>query len=201
MEYASRQVDRYVGANGVLKNLVAASDEETLAKLESELVFLRHAELMERPMGECATLREIHRHLFQDVYAWAGQYRTINMQKDTEMFCHHPLIEENVERIMLGLAAEKELAGLGPEAFSERAAYYLGEINMVHPFREGNGRTQRAFLSRIAQRAGYLLAWKNVTQSEMIRASVVSARTADNSLFAGIILRELGFAPGQVPDI
>lgn len=191
MDYASRQTDVYVGANGVLKNLLGATDETTLERQESQLVYLRQAKLATISLNEYATLPDIHRFLFQDVYEWAGEYRTINMQKGSEMFCHHPLIAQNIEKIMRSLVKENQLVGLPPQQFSERAAYYLGEINMVHPFREGNGRTQRTFLSRLAQKTGYQLSWNHISQDEMIQASIISARAADNSLFVGMILRGL----------
>jgi cell filamentation protein len=72
------------------------------------------------------------------------------------------------------LGSENYLAGYNPSAFSERAAYYLGELNALHPFREGNGRAQREFISHLARVNGYSIAWENIAQAEMLGASIQS---------------------------
>lgn len=66
------------------------------------------------------------------------------------------------------------LAGLSADVFSARAAYYFGELNALHPFREGNGRTQREFISHLAQASGFYIAWENVSQADMLAAAVQS---------------------------
>ena len=89
------------------------------------------------------------------------------------------------------------LKGLDAVAFSTRAAYYLGEINALHPFREGNGRAQREFINHLAFRNGYFIEWKNISQQDMIQASIESFHKADNAKFAAFIcnnLRELPVA-------
>jgi fido (protein-threonine AMPylation protein) len=95
------------------------------------------------------------------VYAWAGQLRTIDISKGGNRFAHHGFIAGAAASIFAGLAVEKYLAGLAPDAFSDRAAHYLGELNALHPFREGNGRAQREFISHLAQANGYYIAWEN----------------------------------------
>lgn len=72
------------------------------------------------------------------------------------------------------LGKEKHLTGLEPAAFSDRAAHYLGELNALHPFREGNGREQREFISHLAHNSGYYIAWENVNRADMLQASVES---------------------------
>jgi len=67
--------------------------------------------------------------------------------------------------------------------FAHRAAYYLGEINVLHPFREGNGRTQRVFFNELAQQAGYQLHWDAISSQQMIDASILSLMQGDNSGF------------------
>jgi cell filamentation protein len=94
------------------------------------------------------------------LYEWAGQLRTIDIGKGGNRFANHMQIENAAEPIFQQLAKENQLAGLGAEAFSDRAAYYLGEMNALHPFREGNGRAQREFISHLAHVNGYYIAWE-----------------------------------------
>jgi cell filamentation protein len=99
-------------------------------------------------------------------------------------------IESAAVPIFRQLAKENHLAGLGPEAFSDRAAYYLGELNALHPFREGNGRAQREFISHLAQANGYYVAWENVSPAELLAAFIASFH-GDISELAGFIRRNL----------
>ena len=89
------------------------------------------------------------------------------------------------------LAKEKLLINLDAPSFITRAAFYLGEINAIHPFREGNGRTQREFIRQLALHAGHPLSWSLVgtgfTQQQMIDASILSHTRGDNSTLAAII--------------
>jgi len=87
------------------------------------------------------------------------------------------------------LAAENHLVGLDVDAFASRAAYFLGELNAVHPFREGNGRTQREFLRELGLKTGHYIDWRAVTAEEMIEASQLSHRSGDSSLFTKMILK------------
>ena len=123
---------------------------------------------------DLAHLQAIHRHLFGDLYDWAGLLRTIDISKGEARFAHHAHIESAAASIFRRLAQENHLAGLGEGAFSDRAAYYLGELNALHPFREGNGRAQREFISHLAQANGYYVAWENIAQAEMMEASIES---------------------------
>lgn len=115
----------------------------------------------------------------------------IDISKDGTRFCHYPFIEMQLDRLGRELEGENWLEQLPVETFCERAAYYLGEWNMVHPFREGNGRVQRTLLSQLAAQAGYLLNWQTTTAKEMIHASRMSAHAGDNSLFASLVRREI----------
>ena len=84
------------------------------------------------------------------------------------------------------------MAGLPADRFAERAAYYLGEVNAAHPFREGNGRTQREFIRELGLTAGHYLDWRKTAPEEMIEASRVSHVTGDASPFANIIRKCVG---------
>ncbi|MBV8806369.1 MAG: Fic family protein [Myxococcales bacterium] len=164
-------------ASGVLKNRFGIADEATLEATEASLVAFRSYELAQRPLAgkfDLAHLQAIHRYLFGDVYEWAGQLRTIDISKGGNAFAHHGYIVTAAQPIFAALAREQHLAGLLPPAFSARAAHYLGEINALHPFREGNGRAQREFVSHLAHANGYYLAWESIAPDRMLQASIES---------------------------
>ena len=160
---------------GVLRNRLNIADEVTLEEAEADLAAIRSYELSRSPLEgsfDLAHLRAIHRHLFGDVYEWAGELRKIDISKGGNPFAHWAHIESAAEPIFRQLAQEHHLSGLGPDAFSERAAYYLGEMNALHPFREGNGRAQREFISHLAHANGYYIAWEHVSRAEMLTAAI-----------------------------
>jgi cell filamentation protein len=176
-------------ATGVLKNRFSITDEATLEATEASLVALRSYELAQQPLAggfDLAHLQAIHRYLFGDVYEWAGQLRTIDIAKGGDAFAHHAYIGVAAKPIFAQLAREERLAGLEPPAFSARAAHYLGEMNALHPFREGNGRAQREFISHLAHANGYYIAWESVAPAQMLRASIESFQ-GDLSKLAVII--------------
>jgi cell filamentation protein len=94
---------------------------------------------------------------------------------------------------------EDYLKGLDLAAFSERAAHYLGEINALHPFREGNGRAQREFINHLAYKNGYSIEWTSVSQDAFIQASIESFHKGDNSKFAAFIRDNLRKIPNDDP--
>ena len=162
---------------GVLRNRFGIEDAAELEGVEAEMVAARSRELVKSPLNgrfDLPHLQAIHRYLFGDLYEWAGRLRTVDISKNGHMFAHHGHLANAGVEIFQKLAVEKRLAGLGPDVFSARAAYYFGEINALHPFREGNGRTQREFVSHLAQAGGYYIAWEDVEPPEMMKASIAS---------------------------
>jgi cell filamentation protein len=144
------------------------------------------AELAAHPIsGHCNLehLGAVHRHLFADLYEWAGQPRTVAIAKG-DMFCSAQHIESYAADIFGRLARERHLTALPREQFVERLASYLGDVNALHPFREGNGRTQRAFFSQLAQNAGYRLDWTPVDRERNISASISAMRGDEQPLRA-----------------
>lgn len=153
----------------LLRNLVGAQDQVTLDTIEGDLVFVRLVQLMDHPpppTGDLAELQAIHHHLFQDIYDWAGQPRTVDMSKNVdggEPFLPFSRIEHAIAiSVVAQLREERILRGLGRERFIARLAHHYDQLNYVHPFRDGNGRTQRVFWSRIAREAGWELDWLSV---------------------------------------
>ena len=186
--------DEYLDpASGVLRNRFGIVDAAILEMTEADLVAARSRELVRNPLKgqfDLRHLQAIHHYLFGDLYEWAGELRTVDISKNDNMFAHHAHIVSAAELIFERLAAEQYLAGLDADAFSSRVAYFLGEINALHPFREGNGRAQREFISHLAQANGYYIAWEKVLPSELLQASIESFR-GNTSKLSAIIKQNL----------
>jgi cell filamentation protein len=120
-------------------------------------------------------LREIHERIFGDIYEWAGQIRTVGIAKGA-MFCLPQYIDSSAAIIFRELHGEDCLRGLRRDAFVGRLAHYLGEVNALHPFREGNGRAQRAFFGQLARDAGFTLAWQHLDPARNVEASAAIMR-------------------------
>ncbi|MDE0096414.1 MAG: Fic family protein [Gammaproteobacteria bacterium] len=169
--------DPYIDPNGVLKNILGIRNTPDLNKAEANLSYLRAQELETSPLPgnfDLDHLRKIHKHLFGDVYPWAGEIRQIDIGRGNDLFAHHVHIEKEAGKLFRQLADENHLKGMDAEKFSERAGHYLGEINALHPFREGNGRSQRAFIGQVAREAGYEIEWSRISREDKTRGSIES---------------------------
>ncbi|NJB66425.1 cell filamentation protein [Desulfobaculum xiamenense] len=148
--------DAYTYADSpVLKNKANHTTQEALDKFERLSTALRQIQDLPEGGFDYPHLKALHRHLFQDVYDWAGEERNIPISKGSTPFANPRCIHGCVTALLAQLARENHLQGLAPEDFAKRAAHYMLELNMLHPFREGNGRTCRSFLSLLAQNAGF----------------------------------------------
>jgi cell filamentation protein len=137
---------------------------------------------------DLAHLCRIHRYLFQDVFPWAGELRQVGLSKvGSAPFALPMHISSALSETFAKLKSERLLEGLDETSFSQRAAYYLGEINAIHPFREGNGRTQREFVRLLGGHAGHPLTWEHLSHEENVAASVLSHTRGDNSGLVTII--------------
>jgi cell filamentation protein len=180
---------------GVLRNKLGLDTVRKLENAEREithaaLLFLKEAPV--QPTYDLGHLCAIHHRIFSDIYEWAGQLRTVAIARGS-WFCLPQYIESSAVEIFRGLHAENLLCGLSREAFTERLTYYLGEVNAIHPFREGNGRTQRAFFEQLAGEAGFILDWQHLDAERNIAASAAIMR-GDPTLMRAM-LDELVRAP------
>ena len=159
--------------SSVLKNKLNIENEKALNEAEREITAIKTLELIDKPLkGELDFdyIKRLHKHLFSDIYDWAGELRKTDISKGN-IFCQHELIEVNAEVLFNELEAENYLEGLDKNTIIKRLAYYLGDFNTIHPFREGNGRVQRLFIRELASRVGYLINFHGITTEEMIQAS------------------------------
>ncbi|SDH59800.1 cell filamentation protein [Actinokineospora alba] len=158
-------------ATGVLLNLLGIADRPTLIEVERDLAFLRDQSLRRRPPPgsfDFAHLCDYHRHLFGDIYAWAGTPRHVDIARDVSPFAHWRYIEQSLTSLLAALRKEKLLADLDRADFLDRFTFYFVEVNVIHPFREGNGRTQRAFFRHLAAHVGWDMDISRVTGERYI---------------------------------
>ena len=153
-------------------------------RIERELVAQRISEGIPTGGFDLRHLQAIHRHLFQDVYDWAGQVRTVRISKGGNPFCFPENIEDQAGKLFGDLLAANYLRNLDAQAFSAKAAHFLAELNAIHAFREGNGRSQLTFFALLADHAGYPLNLDKLEPREMLDAMIASFGGDEHKLAA-----------------
>ncbi|AMO46853.1 putative adenosine monophosphate-protein transferase fic [Enterobacter sp. FY-07] len=150
----------YPGLN-VMRNVLGIRQAQRLEQAAYELTALRAATLELGPLARgLPHLCAIHHHLYQDVFDWAGQFREVDIYQGDTRFCHFGYIEKEGNALMQQLENEEWLCGLEKAEFVERLAHFYCEINMLHPFRLGNGIAQRIFFEQLALHADFSLDWR-----------------------------------------
>jgi cell filamentation protein len=163
---------------GVLRNKLRLDTAEELAAAERDITHAALILIRESPVRAAYDLPHlcaIHRRIFGDIYEWAGQIRTVAIAKGSP-FCLPQYIESSSADIFRALRGENSLRGLARGPFIDQLTFYLGEVNAIHPFREGNGRTQRAFFEQLARDAGFTLNWQHLDAARNIEASAAIMR-------------------------
>ncbi|MBP0618258.1 Fic/DOC family protein [Jiella mangrovi] len=170
----------------VLRNKAELQDADALDEFELSMFYTRAEEPLPSGALDYPHYRALHHHLFQDVYEWAGQPRTIRIGKGGNWFCYPEYIASEMARIFNELAADNYLVGLSRAAFAAKAAHILAEINAVHPFREGNGRTQLTFLTILAEHAGFTVDM-DVLDPDRVMQAMIASFSGDESALAALI--------------
>jgi len=158
----------------VLRNIAGHTEDSALAEREAQTTTLRLAQLGALRLDgvyDLRHLRDFHSFIFQDIYPWAGELRNTPLAKPGSMFAPPGLIESYAGGVFRQLAEEQWLRGLTTHEFADRVTHYYAEINAVHPFRDGNGRSQRAFLRQLALDADHSLAWEHLDAEALVDAS------------------------------
>ena len=158
----------------VLINKLDLRDQRQLDAFEAEITSQRAAEPL--PIGhfDIPHYLAIHKHLFQDVYDWAGCIRTVRIAKDGNMFCYPEYIDAELTKLFGQLRSAAHFRGLPPIAFARSAAHFVSELNAIHPFREGNGRAQLTYLTLVSQHAAHPLNLERMSPNEMLQAIIDS---------------------------
>lgn len=139
----------------ILRNSANLTDQTALDEFELAMTLIRADEPWPDDQLDYPHYLCLHHHLFQDVYAWAGRLRTIRTGKAGNWFCYPEHIEREMHRIFGWLAEQEPIGRASIDDYREKATYLLSELNAIHPFRDGNGRTQMAFLALQAETKGY----------------------------------------------
>lgn len=163
--------------SSVLKNKLDIRDPALLRKVEADLSTARQAEIFRTPVVGRFTathLCNIHRKLLGDVYSFAGHFRREDIAKGPTRFVTYSQIKEKLQRLLGQLQQEKWLENVPFEAFVARSAYYMAELNYIHPFREGNGRTIREFMRLLFLHNGYVVQWDAVDVEALLNAMIDS---------------------------
>jgi len=158
----------------VLVNIPGLRDPAALAEFEAAATAQRADEPLPEGRLGVRHYQAIHHHLFQDVFAWAGKFRTVRLSKGGSAFCYPEHISREMRKLFAEIKGARYFTGLLPDEFADRAAHLLATLNAIHPFREGNGRTQTAFLDLLSVRAGHPLAIERLVAERFLAAMIRS---------------------------
>jgi len=175
--------------SNVLKNKMDIKDNALLEDVERKIVIVKLYELRQNNRIENFDMKHfigIHKFLFEDIYPFAGLFRAENISKGNFTFAEWEYIEPELIKLLDNLKKEKYLENLGKEELAGKLAYYMAELNVLHPFREGNGRTIREFIRQLAYKNGYILDLQEIESRDMLAAcikSVVYTQDLERLLF------------------
>ena len=182
----------YLGTE-TLRNKLGLRDPHRLELAERYLSAIR---AKQGPPGDARRvevdgLKAIHRHLFQDVHDWAGKFRTYTTGRGAAPFATPENIRPWLEKQFAELRDENGLKGMEANRFAARAAHYVNEINAAHPFLEGNGRVQRAWLRNLADRAGHHVRLRSEDRERWYEVSKIGFEQADPGPMADMIYESI----------
>lgn len=166
----------YKGTDTLI-NKLGMKDSKKLFDYENKIVIVKLFDLRQKTnFGEFDINHfiNIHKYLFEDIYPFAGKFRTENIAKDSFRFAEWEFIDIELIRILEELKNENYLQNLNKEMLAKRLSYYMAELNVLHPFREGNGRTIREFIRELAVKNGYELNLTKINPYDMLEASIKS---------------------------
>ncbi|MBM3649855.1 MAG: adenosine monophosphate-protein transferase [Alphaproteobacteria bacterium] len=166
----------------ILRNLPDLRDRAALQQYEAMATAQRADEPLPNGRLGVAHYRAIHRHLFQDVYDWAGRFGTVSISKNGNTFCYPENIDREMSKLFEALRQREHFKGAEAEAFVLGATRFLAELNAIHPFREGNGRTQTTFLVVLAIRAGRTVRLDRLRPRRFLSAMIASFGGDDRPL-------------------
>jgi cell filamentation protein len=155
----------------VLKNKADIREQDALDRFERRMTFLRLQENIPSGDFDLPHLQAIHRHIFQDVYNWAGKLRTVEINKGSSQFQFRQYIETGMADVHRRIQSHNYLKNLSKHDFADLAGEIMGDVNYVHPFREGNGRTQMQYLKQLTEQAGHSIDLTKIDRDAWMLAS------------------------------
>ncbi len=180
-------------SSGLLKNLLDISDYDVLLFVESSAVSKRLQELFKNPITIKGTssLLEIHQHLFQDIYAWAGKVRTVNISKDGKPFFDGERFSSAFQYIDSLIEVYRTIDSSNFHEIAKALASILDHVNFLHPFREGNGRTQREFIRLLALEKGLTLNLNPADNTTVYNQYMQGTINGDIELLSQLIFEQI----------
>ena len=172
----SQSIYCYPDSN-VLRNKLNIRDNKLLKTAEEEITLIKQMELLKNPIKgnfSKAHLMNIHKFIFEDIYSFAGKIRREQISKADTMFYPPNLIDRELDKVFAKIKDKNMLKETDKEKVFDNLAYVMAELNIIHPFREGNGRTIREFIRMMAKRLNYDLNWGNMDKDELLKASILS---------------------------
>ena len=161
-----------------LINKFDLKDEQKLMQMETMITTAKCNELELNPIpGDFGFehYKLIHKYIFEDIYDWAGEIRTVSISKKGTRFTEPESIEYLADKIFTSLQKEKCYIGYDDEQYIDAIVDLYYKTNMLHPFREGNGRTQRVFLTQVIRFSGHDINFSNIDTDELMIATIQSA--------------------------
>jgi cell filamentation protein len=171
----------------VLVNKLNLHKQEALNKAEKIAVSLRSIEVENSACSEAFNFNfycSVHKQLFGDIYDWAGELRAVDISKKGTAFCPAKDIQQLGNALFKRLHKENYFIGLGREEYISHITEFYHDLNMLHPFREGNGRTQRLFFTLLIRRAGYNIDFAALDLDELLIATIYAAQGISNLLYS-----------------
>ena len=166
----------YKGTDTLI-NKLNIKDAKTLQTFEAKITAAKLLSLRQKGIignFDIEHLKKIHTYLFEDIYPFAGEFRNENIAKGVFRFAEFEYIEPELKRLLQELKEDNFLTNLPKEELANKLAYYLAELNVLHPFREGNGRMIREFIRELALKNGYALNLSKVSPKDFLNASIKS---------------------------
>ncbi len=191
-KYGTGQDPYCYPGSSTLKNRLGLLDDALLSQAERDLSSVAANEIdFSPPPYDLGTLQRIHLRLFADVYDWAGELRSVDIAKGPTRFCHVHRMEPEAAKLFERLRHEQWFDTCERAELVQRAAQLFGDLNVIHPFREGNGRAQRILFEHIVINAGYEISWWATEPDEWIQANI-DAVTCDYRALQSIFDRCIG---------
>lgn len=162
----------------VLRNRLGIVDGGELDRVERVVVRTRSQSAL--PAGLSRNdLCALHRHLFGDLYEWAGSLRSVRLAKANSVFCFPEYIGDNLDRLRAELALHVQSPIHTADGAARLAAWLLHGLNCIHPFRDGNGRTQALFTAIALHRTGWTIDY-SILEADWFLSAMVDAFQTDN---------------------
>lgn len=177
----SLTADCYEGTTCLI-NKFGIKDDKLLSAIEGQITFAKGSELERNPIKgnfDFKHYKAIHKYLFDDIYEWAGKIRSVDMSKKGTSFAKANEIEQLADACFARLKVENYFRDQEFNEFVRNIVDFYCVTNILHPFREGNGRTQRIFISQLIRSNGYEIDFSSINTDNLMSATIQAASGVD----------------------